>query len=418
MKILLVNKYFYIKGGSETYFFGLKKMLEDHNHEVIDFSMEDEKNFHSDYQEYFVANKEYENVGKVQKIKNALSLIHSNEAYKKLCKLIENTRPDIAHVNLIYHQLTPSIFHALKKYNIPVVFTSHDYKVICPNYKLYSKDEICNKCQGGAFYHCAINKCHKDSSLYSTLLSIESYFHKYKKSYQIADYIICPSNFMLEQLASAGYKREKLVHFPNFLTNDFLNREAVGIKDNRTLLYYGRLSREKGLDLLLDANKLVQADYILKIIGTGPEEERLKKRVEDENIKNVIFLGFKTGDDLQREIREAKATIIPSTWHEVFGLTIIESYSVGTPVIGSNLGGVPENIIDKKTGYIFEANNADNLKDCIEEIVNMDKESEEYKQMEEACLSFKNKFSTEKYYKDLIELYKNLISNKGMDGVS
>lgn len=416
MKILLVNKYYYIKGGSETYFFGLKKMLEDNGHEVIVFSMNDEKNFKSEYEKYFVSNIDYESERLLNKVRNALKLINSKEAYKKLCSLIEDTKPEIAHVNLVYHQLTPSIFHALKKYNIPIVFTSHDYKAICPNYKLLSNGQICTKCIGGKFYNCAINKCHKNSNMFSILLSIEAYYHKIRKSYDLADYIICPSRFMLEQLVKGGFKREKLIHLPNFLSNDFESKTVMNTKllekDNNTILYYGRLSSEKGLDLLLDVKKRIDKEFILKIIGTGPEEERLKERVKRENIKNVRFLGFKTGDELVNEIKSSKATIIPSVCHEVFGLTIIESYSTGTPVIGSNLGGIPEIIKENQTGFIFEHDNIESLKIAINKMLNMDVTSPEYLDMVNNCLSFKEEFTPKKYYEKLIHIYENLLFNK------
>lgn len=415
MKILLINKFFYIKGGSETYFFGLKKMLQDNGHEVIEFSMKDEKNFKSDYEKYFVENINYEDSSKVRKIKNALKLIYSREAYKKLCRLIEDTKPDIAHVNLIYHQLTPSVFHALKKYNIPIVFTAHDYKAICPNYKLFSNNQICTKCIKGAFYNCAINKCQKNSVLFSTLLTIEAYYHKLIRSYDLADCIICPSNFMFEQLAAGGFDKKKLIYLPNFITNDFQSEINIETKlleaDNNTILYYGRLSREKGIDLLLDVKKVINRAFILKIIGVGPEEARLKQRVERENIKNVRFLGFKKGMELAHEIRSSKATVIPSVWHEVFGLTIIESYSTGTPVIGSNLGGIPENIKENQTGVIFEYDNIESLKNSISKMLSIDVKSQDYLNMVRNCLSFKEKFSQKNYYEKLVNIYEQLVQN-------
>ena len=413
MKILLINKYFYVKGGSETYYFGLKKMLETKGHETIDFSMNDERNYKSNYQKYFVSNVNYETENKFTKLKNGLKLINSNEAYKNLCKLIEDTNPDIAHVNLIYHQLTPSILHALKKYNIPIVFTSHDYKLICPNYKLFSNGEICTKCVGGNFINCAINKCHKDSLMFSTLLSIEAYFHKFKKSYELIDKIICPSLFMKNQLLKGGFNKDKLIHIPNFLTSDFDGKVDIRVqKEKNALPPERRLSKEKGLDLLLDAVKEINDDYVLEIIGTGPEEEHLKNRVSEESIKNVRFLGYQSGEELYNKISVSKTTIIPSTWHEVFGLTIIESYSAGTPVIGSNLGGIPENIKNNKTGFVFEHGNVESLKNTLIKILRMDKTSKEYKNMVNDCLVFKEEFTMNKYYTELIKEYEKLIARK------
>jgi glycosyltransferase involved in cell wall biosynthesis len=410
MKVLLINKYYYLKGGSETYLFGLQKMLEENGHEIVTFSMEDKKNRESKFEDYFVENVEYsEENGLVEKVRNGIGLIYSRQAYDKLCSLIESTKPDIAHVNLIYHQLTPSIFHALKKYNIPVVFTSHDYKLICPNYKLFNNNEICQKCVNGNYTNCFINSCHKDSKLYSLLLTVEAYYHKWRKSYDIADIVICPSKFMYNQLEKNRISNEKLVHLPNFLTNDFLEVEYRVQKAN-CILYYGRLSKEKGLDVLLDAKKKLKSVVNLKIIGTGPEEKRLKKRVQDENIHGVEFLGFKSGKKLVEEIQTAKATVIPAAWHEVFGLTIIESFSVGTPVIGSDVGGITELIEEGKNGFLFERNNAQDLANKIDELLNIT--SNDYLNMVEVCYNSREIFSPESYYDKLISIYEDLVRHK------
>lgn len=410
LKILLINKYYYVKGGSETYFFGLKKMLEDNGHEVIVFSMNDEKNEESEFEDYFVDNVSYqENAGILKKVKNAVKLINSNEAYKKLVKLIIDTKPDIAHVNLVYHQLTPSVFQALKKYNIPTVFTSHDYKLVCPNYKLFNKNKICQKCVKGEFINCFTNRCHKDSASYSLLLTIEAYWHKWMKSYEVADVVICPSQFMYNQLKEKRIDREKLIHLPNFLTNNFLDVKIEEKKEN-FILYYGRLSKEKGLDTLLDAQKLLNGKIKLKLIGTGPEEIRLRERIENEEIKNIEFLGFKTGEELVREIKNAKATIIPSVWHEVFGLTIIESLSVGTPVIGSRVGGITELVKEGINGFLFERANEKELASKIEALINLPEDR--FVNMVHSSYQAKENFSPENYYKELIQIYEKVVKNK------
>ncbi|MEC0369208.1 glycosyltransferase [Paenibacillus chibensis] len=409
MKVLLINKYFYIKGGSETYFFGLKQMLEEHNHTVIEFSMKDERNEDSSYEGYFVSHIDYEQNGSLlAKMKNGLKLIHSKEAFSKLCRLIEDTRPDVAHVNLIYHQLTPSVLLALKKYGIPVVLTSHDYKLICPNYKLFNNDQICTKCIGGKYYNCFLGKCHKDSRSYSLLLTMEAYFHKFRKTYQIADVIICPSDFMYNMLLESGFSKSKLTHIPNFVAQDFTSHDinlcAEGKGDY--FLYYGRLSKEKGLDLLLDSMKLLKDGNRLIIVGTGPEEGHLQERVRDERIANVRFTGFKSGEELNRLIREAKATIIPSVWHEVFGLTIVESYQLGTPVIGSRVGGISELIEDQKSGYLFNGGDAGELAQAMQELNRLN--SEAYRLIRGHCLSKAQEYGAQAYYQAIIVIYERL----------
>ncbi|MGE1111797.1 hypothetical protein CN978_11235 [Priestia megaterium] len=415
MKILLINKYYYIKGGSETYFFGLKQMLEKNGHEVAVFSMKDEKNFNTPYNKYFVENINYENDKMIEKIKNAGKLIHSQEASENLSKLIQDFQPDLAHVNLIYHQLTPSIFHTLKKNKIPIVFTSHDYKPVCPNYKLLTNNHLCDKCVTGNFTHCFLNKCHKASSSFSFLLMIEAFYHRYKKSYHLADYIVCPSKFMLSKLEQAGFNKDSLIHIPNFITNDFSNysieNDDLNLKNKRnSILYYGRLSKEKGLDFLLDAKREMDNKFTLEIVGTGPEEEHLKRRVHYENIKGVEFLGFKSGDELINLIKNCKATILPANWHEVFGLTIIESHSIGTPVIGSDLGGIGEIIKNGKNGFIYNNGDLKSLKKSISQLFDLNEK--QYQEMASNSLNSSKKYKPEEYYKKIINVYSKLLQEK------
>ena len=281
MKVLLINKYNFIKGGSEIYTFGLKDMLIEDGHEVIDFSMKSLKNQYSKYSDYFVEEIDYSNNKLLNKVKNSINLIYSREACHKLEELIKKTKPDIAHVNLIYHQLTPSILHILKKFNIPIVFTSHDYKVICPNYKLYNNG-LCDKCINGTYINCFKEKCHKNSKAFSLLLTIEAYVHKYLKSYDLIDKIICPSEFMKEKLIRGGLSRDKLKKVPNFINPQYyINSEKYRtINKEKYLLYYGRLSSEKGLLNLMEALKLVKKEVKLKIIGTGPHEQELREYIK------------------------------------------------------------------------------------------------------------------------------------------
>lgn len=410
MKVLLINKYYYIKGGSETYFFGLKKMLEDNKNEVMTFSMKDNKNLYSPYEKYFVENIDYDKGNILTKIKNSLKLIYSFESYNKLCKLLKDFKPDIAHINLIYHQLTPSVFFALKKYKVPIVFTVHDYKIICPNYKLYIKNHICEKCNNGKYYNCILNKCHKNSILFSMLMTIEAYVHKFLKSYEIPDKIICPSRYIQEKLIKFNINPDKLVQISNFLSEDYqrLANPKMAIKEN-SILYFGRLSEEKGINTLIEAKKLIDDNVILKIIGEGPLKENLIEKVRKEKIKNIQFLGFKTGEDLINEIRKCKCSILPSNCNETFGLTIIESFCLETPVIGSNIGAIPELITENITGYLFEANNVQELAIKINKLMGLDKTA--YSNMITNCSNRSKDYLADGYYKKLINLYNDVISN-------
>ncbi len=374
--------------------------------------MENEKNHYSCYGNYFVKSIDY-NQGKVlSKIKNGFKAIYSAEAYKKLTKLINETKPDIAHVNLFCHQLTPSILFALKKADIPIVYTSHDYKLVCANYKLFNHDSVCRKCIKGSFRHCLMNKCHKDSRAASGIVTLESYIYKFLNTYDNINKIICPSNFMYNILSEAGYDNSRLVMLHNFLGADiFKSRVSVldGLKSN-TVLYVGRLSDEKGLDTLLDASKLLSEKISLKIIGTGPLEEHLKQRIRDEGLENIELGGFVSGRQLYNEIRAAKCTVIPSKCYEIFGLTIIESFAMGTPVIGSDIGGISELIKPGRTGYLFEPGNAAELSYCVSSLMLLDNEN--YEVMVRNCTAEAVKYSPGSYYNELLKVYQSVIEQK------
>lgn len=415
MKILNINKYFYIKGGSETYSFGLKRMLEEHGHDVIDFSMKSEKNYSSPYEDYFVKNVNYNHQNMLNRLKNALKLIYSNEAYDNLKRLIKATKPDIAHVNLVYHQLSPSVFHALKDCGVRVVYTSHDYKIICPNYKLFNSKGVCTRCLDGNFLHCSFQKCHKDSYLYSVLLTGEAYLHKFLKSYEIPEVIICPSLFVKEILKKSGIEGKKLVHLPNFISGDIVagSRKMMALNSSSKgnyIVYFGRLSAEKGLDTLLDAWKMIDFDSKLLIIGTGPEETRLRGRINHEKIRNVEMVGYLSGEDLYLRVLKAKAAIIPSIWSEVFGLTVIEAYSFGTPSIGSKIGGITETIHDSVTGYHFDSGQPKSLAEKINKLLSLS--LAEYNDMRQACLLEAENYRPDRYYQKIMEIYQQVLSNK------
>jgi glycosyltransferase involved in cell wall biosynthesis len=243
---------------------------------------------------------------------------------------------------------------------------------------------------------------------------MEAYFHKFKKSYNIADKIISPSNFMHRQLIKGGLEEDKLICLPNFIPDKLYEMQNGGFKfvRDRTVLYYGRLAAEKGIDVLLEAKKLLPGDVKLKIIGTGPEEEKLKKRVDDEAIPNIQFLGFRQGLDLYQEIKSSKCTLLPSIWNEVFGLTVIESYCLGTPVIGSDIGGIQEIIKDGRTGFLSKCNDPGDFAEKINKLLTMPQNK--YEAMVLNCLEEKKRYSPQQYYHSLLGIY-NSIANSNSE---
>ena len=401
MKILMVNKFYYIKGGSETYYFELKRLLESKGHTVIDFSMQDEKNFVSPYSNYFVENVDYNNKeGIFSRIKAAADIIYSFESKRKFERLVNEVKPDCIHLHIFQHQISPSILDVIKKYHIPTIYTDHDLKMLCLNYKMMHHGKLCEQCRGGKYFYCVLNKCVKDSYLKSCVNVVEGYVHRWRHSYDAINVIITPSLFYKKIFEKFGINCNRVIHIPNFI--DF-NKHEIEFSEDREnyYLYYGRLSKEKGIMTLIKAVENLNVQ--LKIAGTGPLEEDVRQYVADKKISNIMFLGFKTGKDLSNIVGNAKAIILPSEWYENGPYSAIEALQLGRPIIGADIGGIPE-LIDNN-GYLFKSRNIDSLKDAILKLEKLD--NEQYGVFKDNSLNlFERNYTNEKHYRLLKEAYR------------
>ncbi|MDR1913077.1 MAG: glycosyltransferase family 4 protein [Clostridiales bacterium] len=405
MKIVQINKYFYPRGGSETVFFNTIELLEQHGHTVIPFCMRNVKNLDSPYASYFVDYPEFSESGFWTKIRHIPSFIYNRKAAKQLDRLLEREKPDIAHIHLLFNSLSVSILPVLKKHRVPVVMTAHDHRLICPAYLFIDgKRKVCERCRDGHFYHCALHRCSKGQLFQSVMLTIDSYFRKYRLSpLDYVDRFIFVGHFSRgKHIAfSAKYEGSSSVLF-NFTP---IQPQAVTPKDDY-LLYFGRISEEKGIPTLMRAMEEFP-DVKLKIVGTGSLLEELKGR----SLPNIEFTGYRSGEDLHDYIRKARFIIVPSECYENNTLVIIESYTLGTPAIGSRIGGIPEFIQDGQNGFLFEPGSVVQLREKIRQALSLSPES--YANMcQEAQVFAANNFSGDMYYKKLISLYKEVIKNK------
>lgn len=411
MKILLIDVYNYNKGGAETVCFNTGKMLEEHGHKVIYFTLKWAENKPSPYSKYFPESKETRR-GPFKQIKNIVNYFYHFEASKKIEQLILDEKPDIAHIHLIWGQITPSIFPVLKKYNIPILFTVHDYRIVCPAYTFRNgKGQICEECQGQYFYKCFINICCKGSKLMSVIMAAEQYFrNKFFNPAQFIDGFIYVSNF-------AKNIQEKympaVMNIPNIILYNFstsIVHEEKNTPQDKYFLFFGRLSYEKGLKTLLAAFKDMPMCK-LKIVGIGPKEEELKQYVKNTYMQNVDFLGYKQGKELTELVSNAYFVIVPSEWYENNPMTIIESYSVGTPVIGAQIGGVPEIVIEGKTGFLFTSADSKDLRKIVFKANDLD--NKEYMMMSSNTIKFVNEnFSPQNYWDKLIRFYTKFIKSE------
>ena len=404
MKILLIDVYNFNKGGAETVCFNTGQLLREHGHEVVYFTLKWEDNKPSPFSKYFPESKETRK-GPLKQVKNMVNYFYHFEASKKLELLLEDEKPDIAHIHLMWGQITPSIFPVLRKHGVPIVFTVHDYRIVCPAYTFRNgRGEICEACQGRHFYKCFTNICCKGSRVMSAVMAAEQYFRNaFFNPAKYIDGFIYVSNFAkkIQEKYMPAVKATPSITLYNFSTS--IVREPKPMPTERYFLFFGRLSYEKGVRTLLEAfENLPQCK--LKIVGTGPKEDDLKAFVSERNMQNVEFLGYKCGEELTCLVGGAYFVIVPSEWYENNPMTIIEAYSVGTPVIGARIGGIPEIVVDDKTGYQFESGNAYELRDTIMKANALERTA--YLTMSQGALEFSSaNFSKEGYWGRLIELY-------------
>lgn len=397
MKILLVNKFLYPKGGAETYTLKIGEELQKRGHSVQYFGMYDEKNTVGNKLNLYTKKMDF-HTRKIKKLAYPFKIIYSFEAKRKITMLIKFFKPDIIHLNNINFQLTPSIIDAAYKLKVPIVQTVHDSQIVCPNHLLLNQGQICQKCVNGSKWNCLKYRCIHESRVKSLIGAMESIFYNdIHKAYKKVNLYICPSDFMKDILLSAN---EKLYAGNTIKITNFIDmKDEINYKKEDYVLYFGRLSEEKGLSVLLKScEKLSNIKFV--IAGTGPLEEECKK------LKNVKYVGFKTGKELNEIIGRAKFVIYPSICYENCPLTILEAESLGTPVITVNYGGAKELVTNNKTGILIDKVDVESLSNAIQTLY---EDSNKVIEMSKNCINARSKMiSLDKYYEILLKLYKNI----------
>jgi glycosyltransferase involved in cell wall biosynthesis len=355
--LLSVNNYYYHRGGADSVFLEHNALFEAAGWNVVPFAMAHEANLPTPWARHFVEEIEfgrsYSTVGKITRVAKA---IYSLEARRKLAKLIDLTSPDVCHAHNIYHHISPSILGLLGTRGVPVVLTLHDLKIACPAYSMLAADGICERCKGGRLHNVIVHRCLKGSLALSSVAWTEAVVHKLLGSYRrwVGRFVV-PSRFYGTKLAEWGLPAGKITHIPNFIdVRHYRPQYAPG----DAFLYFGRLSREKGLATLLKA--AAGSKSKLLIAGTGPQKEGLERLAGQLGVE-AQFLGYLRGEPLHAAIRSARAVVLPSEWYENAPLSILEAYALGKPVVGARVGGIPELVREGETGYCFESGNAEAL---------------------------------------------------------
>lgn len=396
MKILMVNKFLYPKGGSETYILKLGKILESHGHEVQYFGMENEKNTVGNEANAYVSHLDF-STGILGNLLAPFRIIYSAQARKKIRQVLDSFQPDVVHLNNIHYHLTPSIILETEKYRkstgraVKIVYTAHDYQLICPSHGLFDANmQICEKCLDGTYTHCLKGNCIKGSKAKSFLGMVDAYFWKWKDVYSHVDTIICCSNFLKSKLDSQVRFSKKTTMLHNFL--DLVADRDV--KKDDYVLEFGHLSKEKGTLTLLEAAKRIP-DVRFVFAGFGPALPEISL------ISNAEYVGFKSGTELELLVRKAALTVCPSEIYENCPFSVIESQMYGTPVIGSRMGGTPELITEGETGELFEAGNAKDLERTLRKMLFSEGLLEQYS----ANCKLKIFETPDSYYKKLLAIY-------------
>lgn len=398
MKILMINKFLYLNGGSETYIFKLGEYLIKKEHEVQYFGMEHEGRCVENRVNAYTSDMDFHGGSKLAKLTYPLKTIYSSEARTQLRKVLDDFQPDVCHLNNFNYQLTPSMILEIVKWRkqvgkqCKIVFTAHDYQLICPNHMMNNPNtnQNCEKCLGGKFTNCMKGKCIHGSTAKSAVGMMEAYFWKWKGVYKYIDKMICCSEFLKKKMDSNPLFAKKTITLHNFVEHV----EWKQTEKKNYVLYFGRFSTEKGIETLIQVCKqLPNVPFIFA--GTGPLEETIN---DIPNIKNV---GFQKGKALEKLIREAQFSIYPSEWYENCPFSVMESQMYGTPVLGARIGGIPELIEEGRTGELFESGNAEDLKNKIRKFWD-DKE---------LCVRYSKNcknisFDTvDKYYEKLMKVY-------------
>jgi glycosyltransferase involved in cell wall biosynthesis len=353
-RLLLLNSYHYRRGGSDVVYLEQEALFRELGWQTAVMSMHHPSNLASEWSNFFVDGIEFgQTHGFLDKLIKAGKVVYSLEAQRKLRGLLDKFPADIAHLHCIYHHLSPSVLPVLHQAGIPTVLTAHDLKVACPAYKMLNRNGICERCKDGSVLNVVRHRCVRDSLGASAIIAIESGLHRRLDTYRRhLDRVITPSRFYRAKLMDWGWPEDKLVHVPNYVDG---NRFQPSYEAGDYVLFAGRLALEKGVGTLVQA--AIRSGVRLRIAGTGPLEAELRAMTQAANIE---WLGFCSGEALWAQIRGARALVLPSEWYENAPMSILEAYASGTPVVGANIGGIPE-MIDEATGWVFRSGDPEDL---------------------------------------------------------
>lgn len=406
MRVLLAHKFYEIVGGAEVFFRETERALNQAGHQT-EMIATGEPNKSVPNNVHLLEAPDYRDGGLLSKAVNLPRAIYDRRKHQQVARIIDEFQPDILHIFAINVHLTPAIVFAAKEAGVPVVVTMNDYKHICPNYKLYHHGNICRDCRGGKFFNAAKNKCCKNEFGLSVASALEAYAHSAIQYFDKIDHFTFSSEFIAHETQDFWPKKKMSW---SKLRNPFQSDEhEAGDTYAPYGLFLGRVIEEKGVDKILQAAEAIDG-FCIKIVGEGPDLERLERQAADQGLTNIEFLGAKWGDELERLIADARFLIVPSLWHENYPYVIIEAFAKGKPVIGSRRGGIPELITDGETGLLFEP---DDPTELATKIRFLSKNEDIARRMGKNAKAYADEhFTHEQFLTELMQAYEVALNSK------
>jgi glycosyltransferase involved in cell wall biosynthesis len=347
MKILFAHNQYQRPAGEDAVVQAELELLRSHHHTVELFAVD---------------NQSIQSA--VSKMKAAIAAVYSYPSKQQFQAKIRQFQPDVVHVHNFFPLLSPALYDACHAEKVPVVQTLHNYRLTCPNAKLFRQDQICQSCVGKTVpLPGVINRCYRDSALQSAIVAAMITTHNIRQTWQQrVDAYITLTPFQKAKMVQAGLPSEKIHIKPNFL----FDPGKPTLEPRSYALYVGRLWEEKGITTLIDAYIAHDIKIPLKIVGDGILQSELQQRVQQAGLAHRIeFLGWRSKSEVLSLMRQSQFLVFPSVWYETFGLSMIEAFACAVPVIASRLGGMAEMVEAGQTGLGFEAGNSRDLAEKI-----------------------------------------------------
>ncbi len=413
MRVLLVNKFHFLKGGAERAVFDIAELLRSHGHEVAFLSMAHSENRPEASPSEFVSEAEYHKKHSFfQSARLAFRILWNFEAEKKMEALLDSFRPDIVHFHDTYRELSPSVIRSVKKRGIPSVMTLHDYALLSPSRTLFSKQKGVWTSPVPSIKETIQTPFVQNSSLKSLLALLEYRLHRMMRAYEGISAYIAPSSFLKNLFERNGFSGG-IIHVSNPLLDVRARMERARTerdipKQSAPFVFVGRLDEEKGIDFLLDVFAKYTGVSPLLIVGDGPDRKKLLKKAHMLHLLEsgkVVFVGRKSAEERDRILLASKALLVPSLWYENQPYVIMEALSLGTPVTVSDTGALPDMIDQGENGFSFRNGSVESL---VSFLVTIDRKTpDEWKNIKENALRCARTYDPNIFFKRLLEIYEN-----------